>query len=132
MSSSSARFISHVFPGSPAIDSEAIEHLRLLEDEDEPDIVGELVRLFLANTPPRIANMVTGVKSGDLLAVGRAAHSLKSSSAHLGAIGMQQVCEKLEALKDSTHVDEAAHLVGLLQREFEVVGRALQQIASDD
>ena len=132
MSSSSARFISHVFPGSPGIDAEAMERLRLLEDDDEPDIVGELVRLFLANTPPRIANMVTGVKSGNLVAVGRAAHSLKSSSAHLGAIEMQQVCEKLEALKDSAHVDEAAHLVGLLQREFEVVGRALQQIASDD
>jgi two-component system sensor histidine kinase/response regulator len=132
MSSSSARFMSHVFPGSPAIDPEAIEHLRLLEDEDEPDIVGELVRLFLANTPPRIASMVTGVKSGDLVAVARAAHSLKSSSAHLGAIGMQQVCEKLEALKDSTHVDEAAHLVGLLQRELEVVARALQQIAAED
>jgi HPt (histidine-containing phosphotransfer) domain-containing protein len=124
--------MSHVFPGSPAIDPEAIEHLRLLEDEDEPDIVGELVRLFLANTPPRIASMVTGVKSGDLVAVARAAHSLKSSSAHLGAIGMQQVCEKLEALKDSTHVDEAAHLVGLLQRELEVVARALQQIAAED
>lgn len=123
--------MSHVFPGSPAIDPEAIEHLRLLEDEDEPDIVGELVRLFLANTPPRIASMVSGVKSGDLIAVGRAAHSLKSSSAHLGAVGMQQVCEKLEGLKDSAHIDEAAHLVGLLQREFEVVSRALEQIAED-
>ena len=124
--------MSHVFPGSPAIDLEAIEHLRLLEDEDEPDIVGELVRLFLANTPPRLANMVSGVKSGDLVVVGRAAHSLKSSSAHLGAVGMQQVCEKLEGLKDSTHVDEAAHLVGLLQQEFEVVSRALQKIAAED
>jgi HPt (histidine-containing phosphotransfer) domain-containing protein len=123
--------MSRVFPGSVAIDPEAIEHLRLLEDEDEPDIVGELIRLFLANTPPRIANMVSGVKSGDLVLVGRAAHSLKSSSAHLGAIGMQQVCEKLDGLKDSSHVDEAAHLVGLLQQEFEVVSRALEQIADD-
>jgi two-component system sensor histidine kinase/response regulator len=131
MSSSSDSVMSHVFPGSPAIDAEAIEHLRLLEDEEEPDIVGELVRLFLANTPPRIASMVSGVKSGDLIAVGRAAHSLKSSSAHLGAVGMQQVCEKLDGLKDSTHIDEAAHLVGLLQREFEVVARALQKIAED-
>jgi HPt (histidine-containing phosphotransfer) domain-containing protein len=72
------------------------------------------------------------VKSGDLVAVGRAAHSLKSSSAHLGAIGMQQVCEKLDGLKDSTHVDEAAHLVGLLQKEFDVVARALEQIAAED
>ena len=132
MPTSSDRYMSHVFPGSPAIDPEAIEHLRLLEDEDEPDIVGELIRLFLANTPPRIANMVSGVKSGDLVAVGRAAHSLKSSSAHLGAIGMHQVCEKLDGLKDSRHVDEAAHLVGLLQKEFEVVSRALQEIAAED
>lgn len=124
-------FGSHVFPGSQAIDLEAIDQLRLLEDEDEPDVVGELVRLFLRNTPPRLAAMDEALAAQDLVTLSKSAHSLKSSSAHLGAIGMRQVCEKLEAMKDPVHLDEATHLVALLHREFEVVSRALPRIAAD-
>lgn len=122
-------FHSLVFPGAPAIDPEAIEHLRILEDEDEPDVVGELIRLFIANTPPRLTAMDAALAAGDLTALRRAAHSLKSSAANLGAIGIRQVCEKLEEMRDPSLLDEVAHLVGLLHREFAVVTQALLHIA---
>src|SRR6185436_390396 len=87
---------SRVIPGNPAVDPEAIEQLRFLEDEDQPNVVAELVLLFVEHTPPKIAAIRDGIAQGDAGAVKRAAHSLKGSSANVGATGMQQVCEKIE------------------------------------
>jgi two-component system, sensor histidine kinase and response regulator len=124
-----APFVSLVFPGSPAIDPDAIEGLRLLEDEDEPNVVGELVDLFLKNAPPRLTAMADAVAAGDRSALSRVAHSLKSSSANLGALGMSHVCERLERMKEPSVQEDAGALVSLLNQEYEVVIRALTAIA---
>ena len=87
---------SRVNPGNPAVDPEAIEQLRFLEDEDQPNVVAELVLLFVEHTPPKIAAIRDGITQGDAGAVKRAAHSLKGSSANVGATGMQHVCEQIE------------------------------------
>ena len=118
-------FESRVIPGTPAIDPEAIEQLRFLEDEDQPNVVAELVGLFIEHTPPKLAQLSEAIASSDLPALKLAAHSLKGSSANVGARGMQQLCDQLEhgpaeAMKD------APALLGLLQTEFAIVEQALR------
>jgi two-component system, sensor histidine kinase and response regulator len=117
---------SRVNPGTPAIDPEAIEQLRFLEDEDQPNVVAELVMLFVEHAPPKITAIKDGTANGDADAVKKAAHSLKGSSANVGALGMQQVCEKIEHAAAGGDLKPAIELMPLLEQETAVVVEALQ------
>ena len=117
---------SRVNPGNPAVDPEAIEQLRFLEDEDQPNVVAELVLLFVEHTPPKIAAIRDGIAQGDAGAVKRAAHSLKGSSANVGATGMQHVCEQIEHAAAGGDLGPARELLPLLEQEVAVVVEALQ------
>ena len=118
---------SRVTPGTPAIDPEAIEQLRFLEDEDQPNVVAELVMLFVEHAPPKITAIKDGSAKGDADAVKKAAHSLKGSSANVGARGMQQVCEQLEH-GPADSLKDAPALLSLLETEFTVVEQALKAV----
>ncbi len=118
-------FASRVVAGSPAIDPETIEQLRFLEDESQPNVVAELVGLFIEHTPPKIESMLDAIAKSDAGALKRAAHSLKGSSANVGATGMRQVCEQLEHGAAAGSLEDAPRLVSLLQDEFAVVRQAL-------
>ena len=117
---------SRVNPGNPAIDPEAIEQLRFLEDEDQPNVVAELVMLFVEHTPPKITAIREGIAQGDADAVKRAAHSLKGSSANVGATGMQDVCDQIEQAATGGDLGPARTLLPLLEQEVAVVVEALQ------
>lgn len=61
-------------------------------------LVEQMIRLFLENTPKRIATALEAVKTGNWLELERAAHSMKSSAAHLGVVGLQERAGQIEAL----------------------------------
>ena len=60
--------------------------------------VQELIEAFLEDGREQIAAMRQSLASGDVLAFQRAAHSLKSSSASLGALGFSAQAKELEQL----------------------------------
>lgn len=130
MTVSARELLSRVHPGSPAIDADTIDGLRLLEDDDEPSVIGELVDLFLATVPPRLAAVDAALAAGDRTALGKVAHSLKSSSANLGALGMSDLCERLEGVRHVPADHELPALIALLHDEFTVVTAALRAITT--
>lgn len=82
---------------APVLDQDVLASLRELQGEGEPDLVGELVELFIEDTPARIADLRQAVARGDLEATALAAHSCKGSSANLGATALAGACGALEA-----------------------------------
>ena len=98
--------------------------MRFLEDEDQPNVVAELVALFVEHTPPKLKQLAEAIETHDLGALRRAAHSLKGSSANVGARGMQHVCEQLEHNPPEAF-DQAPALLVLLEAEFAIVEPAL-------
>jgi len=58
--------------------------------------VVELVELFFDNTSTTLAKITTAASKGDLVLLSQEAHALKSSSANLGAVGLSNVCQRLE------------------------------------
>jgi HPt (histidine-containing phosphotransfer) domain-containing protein len=56
----------------------------------------ELTTLFLEEAPTRIASAHAALAGGDVEGVRAVAHMLKSSSGQMGALRMQQICERLE------------------------------------
>jgi HPt (histidine-containing phosphotransfer) domain-containing protein len=58
--------------------------------------VRELVETYLADTPPQLEAMTAAVEADDADALVRPAHTLKSSSATVGAMRLSSIARELE------------------------------------
>ncbi len=88
---------------------------------DYPEIVGQLIELFVESTPPLLDELRAGAESGDSEAVRRAAHKLKGSCQNIGAGFMAGLANDLE----QGGAADAAELAGL-ERVFEDTRDALR------
>ena len=78
------------------LDASVIQGLRELGGEDDPGLLLELVELYLGDAPQRMAEIERALASGDWKLLERAAHTLKSASANIGALGLSSICQELE------------------------------------
>lgn len=106
---------------SPVIDLQAIENLRALNPGDNDEFLREITGIFLEDTPQRIAELDQSLAAGDVSKFTRAAHSIKGSSANLGAMALRAVAEKLEHISRTEGLGAVAPLVAQIKAEF---GRA--------
>ena len=80
------------------IDRTVLDTLRDLREPGQPDVLTELIDLFLEDTPPRLAAVRDAVTRHDGDALRQAAHALKGSAASLGATEVRSLCAELEQL----------------------------------
>jgi HPt (histidine-containing phosphotransfer) domain-containing protein len=92
--------------------------LRELQAEGEGDILGELVELFFADVPPRLAALREAAEVGDARSVEVIAHTLKGSCANMGAVRMGATCAELEEVGRSEDLAGAPAKISLLEEEF--------------
>jgi two-component system sensor histidine kinase/response regulator len=78
-----------------AIDMQVIQGLRDLGGDDEPELLAELIEIFLEDAPQRMKDITEGLAGGDIKRVERGAHTLKSSSANIGALGLSDLCRRI-------------------------------------
>ena len=64
--------------------------------DDYPDIVDQLVDLFLESTPPLLEELRSALDGDDDEELRRAAHKLKGSCQNIGATFMATLCKSLE------------------------------------
>ena len=89
-----------------AINLTIIGELRLLGEETEQDLLGELVGLFVHDAEPLLVQIRAAMEVGDAPAVGRIAHSLKGSAVDLGGLRLATVCSRLERLATTGRLSE--------------------------
>ena len=110
-------------PPPPVIDENVIDELRsMLGDE-----VDHLIDLFLEDTPKLLARLEIAASKPDYAALRDAAHSLKSSSANLGAMLLSAAAKRVEQGAREGHLERPAVAVALVVNEF---GRARRQLRS--
>ena len=112
----------------PAIDPDALAGLRELQEEGEPDLLRELIEMFLADAEPRLASLREAEGQANALVVEREAHALKGSCANFGARPMARICERLQSAGRSGGLAQAPALLAQLQVEYERVRTALQAV----
>lgn len=105
-------------PDPTVIDPQAIENLRALNPGDNDEFVREIAGIFLEDTPLRIAELDQSLAAGDTAKFTRAAHSIKGSSANLGANSVRAVAEKLEHQSRTDGLAGVATLLSELKAEF--------------
>ena len=84
-----------------------------------PSFLAELIDVFLNDSPELIDQMLSGLKTGNIEQVRRAAHSLKSNSASFGANRLAGVSRELEMIAKAGTVESAGPKLEELVAEYE-------------
>ncbi|MGY1521965.1 ATP-binding protein [Luteimonas sp. A482] len=106
---------------APVLDAAILEDLEaMLGDEVE-----RLVDIFLEDTPRLVRALENAAGGPDYDALREAAHSLKSSSANLGAMSLSAAARRVELAARERSLERPAVAVALIANEF---ARARQQL----
>jgi HPt (histidine-containing phosphotransfer) domain-containing protein len=115
-------------PGKPqTLDLAVLASLRELQETGEPDIVAEIGGLFLEHAPQKLSAIRDAAERKDARGLQMAAHSLKSSSAYVGAMRLSALCKDLEDMGRSGGMEGAAEKARDLTAEFLRAKAALEE-----
>ncbi len=118
--------------------SEAVEYVSLddgalknLRDLGGDEFLGEVIDAFLADAPELVATLRRALDEGSAEELRRAAHTLKSNGATLGATEFAELCRTLEARAKAGELDGAAELVDRVEQEYGPLRDALEALRSE-
>jgi len=113
------------------LDHEVIERLRQLATPSQPDVLTEVLRMFLQEVPRRLDRLRNAWAAGDIEEMYRAAHSLKGSTGNIGAQRLLAVCTQLDHMGRVGDVANAAPLVEALGVEFNKVEAEIHRLIAN-
>jgi hypothetical protein len=113
----------------PVIDPQAIERLRELDPSGQQGVLRRVLQAYETSLTRHLADIASARGDDDLDRLSRSVHTLKSSSAAIGAMGFSQRCADVEhqARSERRH-PEAAELDALIhegRRVLAAVGAML-------
>ena len=113
-------------PGSEVLD---LPTLAALLDSlgGDVDFLKELVDAYLDSTPGLFAAMRKAAAAGDAPGLQRAAHTLKTGSANMGALALAARCKELEEIGRSDVLDGAAERIAAAAIAYDDVAAALRE-----
>ncbi|MDY6940073.1 MAG: response regulator, partial [Cyanobacteriota bacterium] len=100
---------------------------KTLEDLQEIDALEELIELYLVESPKILDRLRNALREGNAIGIKDAAHSLKSTSAAIGAFPLSDLSAQLEILGKIEGLVDAARLSAQVETEYERVTVALKQ-----
>ena len=112
-------------PATLAIDVKALDNIRKLQQPGAPDLLERIVALYLHDVPILVQSMREAIAAGDSVVLQRAAHTLKSTSATLGALQLAQLCNEMEVQARDKHLVDAGQWIDRIERECERVCASL-------
>ena len=92
---------------------------------NQPDVLRKIIQLFLELTPDTLEEIDVGVAGGDMEQVALAAHSLKGSSATLGAEQLAELCQQLYMEAKAGNRETAALLATEVSRCYRETSKSM-------
>ena len=108
--------------GSDGLEVAALDSLRELGGDE---FVAEVIDTFLADAPMLLETMRSSLHVGDADELRRAAHSLKSNGATLGAGEFAEACREVEQRAKERSLDGAGELVERIEQAYGPLTEAL-------
>ncbi|MBW2422398.1 MAG: response regulator [Deltaproteobacteria bacterium] len=112
-------------PPGASVDPAPLRRLAATFKGDESRVIARVVNTFLATSQKLLSAIRASVEADDPKALASAAHTLKSSSAQVGAQGLSNLCKELEALGRGGSCEGARALVNRISKEFKPVEEGL-------
>ena len=103
-------------PSGPIIDRAALDTIRSLQSADRPNLLGEIVALYIATTPAEVTALGADCLAADWKSTRHRAHKLRGSSQTVGALRVGDVLGKLEEIAGSAEVAAVERLIATLQQ----------------
>lgn len=111
---------------APALDEAALGRLRQLDPDGSRGFLRKVLGTYEGSLQRHLATLAGAAASGDLQLAGDVAHTLKSSSASVGAIALSQACAAVERLARAGDGAALGAALGALRAEGERVLAAVR------
>jgi HPt (histidine-containing phosphotransfer) domain-containing protein len=118
-------------PPRPVIQSKFLDNIRALQQTGGPDPLKKVVGHYFTSSPLLLDTIHKGIANADPTSIHQAAHSLKSSSANLGALNLSDLCKKMESLGRAGSIAGAAELMVQIESAYGAVRKELLQITQE-
>jgi HPt (histidine-containing phosphotransfer) domain-containing protein len=105
-----------------------LQTLKELVGDDDPEIFLEVLESYLNELPQLITKIETAIARDDAELLYHSAHTLKSTSATLGANGLSTSCKQLEKMGRSGSTEAAGALWSQVQVQARQVRAELAQL----
>jgi PAS domain S-box-containing protein len=110
------------------LDSQTLFELQELSKATGDNVLRKLVEAFLSELPGRLAALRSALDAGDLAALGRAAHAMKSAAA-IGALRYANLCGAVESHALANQRSEALAFARVLVDESDQIPAILRRAA---
>ena len=120
-------------PLSPAVfdavlDAGALERLRELDPKGENKLIARVIKAYDSSSARLMPQLEDARRAGDHAGVRHVAHTLKSSSASIGAMKLSQLCADIENKIRTNQLENLDPLVDAMHAEVEIVLQALKRL----
>jgi HPt (histidine-containing phosphotransfer) domain-containing protein len=112
--------------GMAKIDRQAIEQLKDLVDDEDPDFFTDIIKGYIETTEVSIRELLAALNAKDVVKIAGAAHSLKGASGNIGALRIQEIAFELEKYGKKADLTGAPELISELAEEFSKVTIVLE------
>lgn len=113
---------------SSGLDAEALARLTDLDPKGENQLLERVLRAFQTSAARLMPQLEAARMSGDRATVRLVAHTLKSSSASIGALDLSQVCAHVEALIRAESADDLDPVLLEMRAALNAALIAIQQL----
>ncbi|HOX66744.1 MAG TPA: response regulator [Burkholderiaceae bacterium] len=107
------------------LDHARLEHLRSMQDENQPSLVRDLIDMFLTDSSHQVQQLNRAHAAADAHLMRGLSHRLLSATQNLGASRLSRLCIELERLAKLGQTDAAGALLADLERERSLAHEAL-------
>ena len=111
---------------NPVLDKEALERLRELDPGGRNRLLERVLRAFESSIGRLGPQLAEARQRNDREGIRQVVHTLKSSSASIGALRLSRLCAEIEAAVRQEAPEGLAALLDDVDRELEVVLQAVQ------
>ena len=109
------------------LDRQVLEQLGKVLTNGKPELLTRVINLYLVESPKLLQKLKQAAGASNAPEIASSAHSLKSSSANVGAKALSRYCEDLEASARRADTDEARKIFAKVETEHRSVQNALNE-----
>ena len=113
---------------TPVLDEDALQRLRELDPGGRNRLLERVLLAFEASVLRLAPQLADARRRDDMLGIRHVVHTLKSSSASIGALRLSRLCAEIEAVVRQEVPEGLLVLLDDMDRELAVVLKALQQM----